>query len=207
MSRTAIDVSALPTSGFDTRAPIWWGNLWMIVIESTMFAIVVASYFYLRQNFPEWPPPRTEPPSILHPSPDLAVGTGVVVALLASCLPMAWADRSARRHDERGVLAGLGMAVLLGVVALALRFLEFRGLHVRWDSNAYGSIVWTALGFHVLHIMSSTIETALLEVWIFVHGMDDRHSVDTTVNAFYWYWMAGVWIPIYAILYFVPRLQ
>ena len=32
MSRTAIDVSALPTSGFDTRAPIWWGNLWMIVI-------------------------------------------------------------------------------------------------------------------------------------------------------------------------------
>ena len=59
-SHAVVDVSALPSHGFDTHAPLWWGNLMMIVIESTMMALVAATYFYLQQNFDVWPPPRAE---------------------------------------------------------------------------------------------------------------------------------------------------
>ena len=34
------------------------------------------------------------------------------------------------------------MAVLLGIVAITLRFFEFDALHFRWNDNAYASAAW-----------------------------------------------------------------
>jgi len=45
--------------------------------------------------------------------------------------------------------------VLCNVFAIAfivVRAYEFGTLHCRWDTNAYGSIVWTLLGFHTTHL-------------------------------------------------------
>ena len=42
----------------DARAPMWWGNLLLIFIETMTMGLLVASYFYIRRNFWEWPPPR-----------------------------------------------------------------------------------------------------------------------------------------------------
>ena len=52
-----IDVSDLPEGTIDSRALIWWGNAWMCVIESTMFALLIGSYYYIRANQAVWPPP------------------------------------------------------------------------------------------------------------------------------------------------------
>ena len=51
-----IDVSGLPNFGWDERSPVWWGNALLMFIESTTVAILLATYFYLRQNVHEWPP-------------------------------------------------------------------------------------------------------------------------------------------------------
>ena len=56
-TRTIVDVSELPHHEFDTYDPVWWGNNLLLAIESSMFAILIATYFYLRQNFSLWPPP------------------------------------------------------------------------------------------------------------------------------------------------------
>ena len=37
-------------------------------------------------------------------------------------------------------------------VALAIRGYEFANLNVRWDANAYGSILWVILGLHTTHL-------------------------------------------------------
>src|SRR5207248_1070724 len=55
-----LDVSDLPESGWDSNDPVWWGNLLAILIETTTIALLIASYFYLRRNFDEWPPPRID---------------------------------------------------------------------------------------------------------------------------------------------------
>ena len=40
-----------------------------------MFALLVATYFYLRQNFPQWPPPLAQLTGPLNPLPDLDFGS------------------------------------------------------------------------------------------------------------------------------------
>jgi heme/copper-type cytochrome/quinol oxidase subunit 3 len=36
--------------------------------------------------------------------------------------------------------------------------------------------------------------------------MDDKHARDIRIGAIYWYWIAAIWIPLYVIIYFGPRM-
>src|SRR5579883_3292651 len=97
-SRPALDVSKLPSVTFDVRAPIWWGNTLLLLIETTMFGITVSTYFSLRQNFKQWPPPLAgQPFSLRAPLPQLLYGSINMALLLVSLIPMVWFDRAARR--------------------------------------------------------------------------------------------------------------
>ena len=105
--RPVIDVSELPHHGFDTLDPVWWGNNFLLAIETSMFAITIATYFYLRQNFSQWPPPLAQMTGPLKPLPDLAFGTANTILLLASCVPMILVDIAARRGERSRAQRGL----------------------------------------------------------------------------------------------------
>jgi heme/copper-type cytochrome/quinol oxidase subunit 3 len=91
------------------------------------------------------------------------------------------------------------------VTALVLRSFEFAAVYFRWDSNAYGSIVWFLLGMHMMHLAILTTEAVLMAVWIFTREYDMKHRVDIVTLAVYWYWVVGIWLLIYAVVYFTPR--
>jgi hypothetical protein len=38
------------------------------------------------------------------------------------------------------------------------------------------------------------------------HGYESKRFVDVSENCFYWYFVVLSWIPIYAVLYWSPRL-
>lgn len=205
--RPVIDVSELPTGAFDARSPLWWGNLWLLAIETTMFAILVASYFYLRMNFPEWPPPQVNrDPVLYNTNPDLGAATANLLLLAIGCIPMRWIDRAARRKNQRSVQVGLLICVAVGIGTIVLRSFEFSAVHFRWNDNAYASAVWTLLGTHLLHLVVMTAECIALATFAFRCPLDDSHALDVTVTAVYWYWVAGIWLPLYGIVYFAPRL-
>jgi cytochrome c oxidase subunit III len=206
--QTTLDVSGLPKHTFDTRSQLWWGNLWLLCIETTMFGLVVAAYFYFRQNFVQWPPPHSDaPPYLLDPEPRLLVPTVNLFVMLLSVVPMAWADVAARRLDRRDVKIGLLLMMAFGAASIVLRFYEFRSLVWKWDSNAYGSITWTILGLHLMHLFVGTLEDFFLATWVFARPLDETHAVDVTVTAVYWYWIVGTWVLLYAIVYWGPRLM
>ena len=48
----------------------------------------------------------------------------------------------------------LGIGLLFGAAFLVVRAFEFAGLNVRWDSNAYGSVVWLLLSGVALRTMA-----------------------------------------------------
>ena len=204
-TRPIIDVSQLPHHEFDTYDPVWWGNNFLLAIETSMFAITIATYFYLRQNFSQWPPPLAQLTASLRPLPDLGFGTANTVLLVISCIPAVLVDTAARRGYRRRAQLALVICLLCGVGAIVLRAFEFSAVRFRWDSNAYGSIVWFMLGMHMLHLITLTCETLLLTVWSFVREFDMKHRVDMVTLAVYWYWVVAIWLLLYTIIYFTPR--
>jgi len=204
MNTAVIDVSKLPPHVEDHTSPIWWGNTLLLFIETTMFALLVGSYFYLRMNFTSWPPVRSDV-GLYQTNPDLGFATANLVVLIASCIPMYIVDRACLRLDLRVVRLGMAMMVVIGLITIALRFFEFSGLKFRWDDNAYAAILWTILGMHLLHLITGTAENLLMAAWAWFKGLDIQHARDVRVGAVYWYWIAGIWIPLYAIVYFAPH--
>ena len=52
-----LDVSSLPAYDISNKAPLWWGQLLMCLIEASLLLLLVAMYFYVRLSVDMWPPP------------------------------------------------------------------------------------------------------------------------------------------------------
>jgi cytochrome c oxidase subunit III len=206
-ARPVIDVSRLPDSALDHRALIWWGNLLLLGIETTMFALLLGAYFYVQHNFQSWPPVHVDGPlGRYHSVPALGIPLVSLGVLFVTLAPMIWADRACLRREQTSVALALVIFIVLAAGCIALRFLEFRALHFRWDDNAYASIVWTILGMHLLHLFVGTLEMVIMLVWILRRGLDDKHARDVRVTAAYWYWVVGVWVVLFSVVFLGPRV-
>jgi cytochrome c oxidase subunit 3 len=193
------DLSQLPTCAFGSRTLTWWGTLGFMALEGTGFALAVGSYLYLMTLAPKWP--------LNAAQPDYWPGTIVTVLLLVSVPLNKLVARWAHRQDMRKVRWGLVGMTLLGIAPLVVRCYEFPALLVRWDSNAYGSITWFLLGLHTTHLLTDLGDTVVLTALMFTrHGTNGRRFSDVSDNAFYWDFVVLTWLPIYFVLYWLPRL-
>jgi cytochrome c oxidase subunit 3 len=195
----ALDVSHLPTSAFGHKEPLWWGVMLAIVIESTAFALAWATYLYLRMQEATWPPWRWS-------APDLLIGSISTVVILATWAPMFLMSKAAKQMNQARIRTLLIIFFVLCAIACGARVWEYSALQVKWDSNAYGSIVWALLTIHTVHLVSSIAETGILAAYLFVRPMDPKHALDVEVSALYWYFVVGSWIPNYILLYLGPHI-
>jgi cytochrome c oxidase subunit 3 len=200
-TRPVPDRAPHPDRGFGHHAPIWWGNTFVLLVEGAAFAVLVVTYFYLWLNFDTWPPTATL-------VPDLGISTINLVVLVVSILPM-WhvANLALRRAKPRVLGAWLLVCVLFGFAAAILRLMEFKSVHTRWDSNAYGSIVWAILAVHFAHILAATLETLAIGTLMLRGPVEEKHFTDITVNAVYWYFVALSWVAFYVIVFLAPRVM
>lgn len=199
--RAALDVSDLPAHAYGSRAPLWWGNLLLLVIEGTMFALAIASYFYLRKNFAHWPPPPTPYPDVLLPTINLVI---ILISLAPAIRVHILAVNEGSQLQIQFVLL---IEIAFIIAALVLRFYEFAALHCFWNSHAYGSITWALLGLHLLHLVASVSESVLLLVWTLTHTLDKKHRLDLSLLAIYWYFVVASWVIIYAVVFISPRVM
>jgi heme/copper-type cytochrome/quinol oxidase subunit 3 len=207
MIRNTLDVSDLPDNAYDSRSPLWWGNLLMMFIETATVILILTMYYYCRRNYETWPPPKTTPlPSMVRPLPDLFWGTCNMVLLVLSCLPMYLTDMAARKQQQLRVVIGLGLMILLSGISLWIRCYEFPATHFSWGDNTYASLVWVILGLHWLYILAGALEFLVMWAWLLVHKIDPKHGLDITLAGGYWYWVAGTWLLLYFTVYFAPRL-
>jgi heme/copper-type cytochrome/quinol oxidase subunit 3 len=193
----ALDVRSIPSFGFGHRSLMWWGTLGLIAIESTLFALTVLTYFYLRSHADTWPP--TEGP------PALRWGTLNTALIVLSYWPAHQAKQAAERIDLPRVRLWITLSTAASVLILLVRGLELTALNCRWDSSAYGSVVWMLMGLHTLHLVTDAYDTAVLNVLMFTGPIEGKRFVDVSENAFYWFFVVFSWLPIYAVLYWGPR--
>ena len=194
----ALDVAELPSYGFGHRSLMWWGNAGMIAIEGVAFGFMIVIYFYLRSIARTWPDDGN--------IPDLLWGTVNLGLIILSALPNWYAGKAALNRDAVKVRWGLIVLSLFGAGLVAVRWLEFSSLNVRWDDGAYGSVLWVLLGIHSFNLITDFFDTIVLAAVMFAKPLEGKRFVDIAENCGYWWFVVLTWIPIYAVVYWAERL-
>jgi cytochrome c oxidase subunit 3 len=194
------DVSGLPTHKFGTSSLTWWGIVGFMVIEGVAFGLVFATYFFLMGHEQGWPPEGRLPPSLVP-------GTLFTILMLLSEIPNTRIKQAAREEDIATVRALMPVIVVVGIVLFVIRGFEFDSLNVLWTDNAYGSVIWALLVLHTTHLVTDWFDTLVL--WLLVRtplGFEGRRFEDVDENSMYWRYVWLLWLPIYLMIYWVPRI-
>jgi heme/copper-type cytochrome/quinol oxidase subunit 3 len=193
------DMAELPTHAFGPTSLTWWGIIGFMLIEGTAFALTFAAYFFLMSQEQGWPPEGFNPPGWV-------AGTLFTVLVLASEIPNTMIKKAAESYDTDKVRGLMRWMILIGAVLLIIRVFEFNSLNVLWTDNAYGSIQWALLVLHTTHILTDWVDTIVLERLMQTPlGYEPRRLVDVDENSLYWRFVWLSWLPIYLMLYWIPR--
>lgn len=194
-----VDVSGLPPYAISSQSPLFWGQAMLCVIEGSMFFILIATYFYLRLGVDVWPPPGVQ-------SPDLSPATLALIPLIASAAGSYWASEAAKKGNRRGMIVGLSTNLLLAIVFLLIRAFEWNNLNFTWKSDVHGSIVWAILFLHTYDVIADLIMTAVLIVILAIGKYGEKQRIGVHVDSVIWYFLVGIWIPLYAVIYWGPHI-
>jgi cytochrome c oxidase subunit 3 len=194
------DVADLPTHKFGPSSLTWWGIIGFMVIEGGFFMLAFAAYFFLMGHEQGWPPEGRQAPNLLF-------GTLFTIVILLSEIPNTAIKKAAHKRDVPAIRALMPVIVAIGAVLLVIRGFEFNSLNCRWTDDAHSSIIWALLFLHTTHLLTDWGDTVVLGALMFTPvSYEGRRWVDVDENALYWRYVWLLWIPIYLMIYWVPRL-
>ena len=146
----------------------------------------------------------------------LAINTAV---LLVSSVTMEWARRKAAMQAALapvklipGISLGneksfpwLGMTALLGIGFLAGQWLAWGELHARGvfvDTNPNSSFVFLLTIAHAVHLGGGMIALLWAASASLLHKPVEARRIVVDITAWYWHFMAVLWIYVFALLGF-----
>ena len=165
------------------RSNGWWGMLLFVATEATLFGAIFGTYYYLRFTNAQWPP-RGVPP------PDVTLPLVLAFLLAATAVPMAIAVRATRDGALSRARLALAVAVAVQAGFFAMQISLFHDDLDRFSprNSAYGSIYFTVLGAHLVHVAAGL----LLVAWLLgklTRGLTGYRIAATEAIAFYWYFV------------------
>jgi cytochrome c oxidase subunit III len=167
-----------------------WGVLLVIATELTLFASLIATYFYLRFKNPAWPPGGVPKPEVALP----LIFTGMLVA---SSIPMSAAVRAAKAARARLAWWLLAAATAIQAPYLGLQINLFVDDYHKFTpaDSAYGSIYFGMVGVHHAHVAVGLA----LDAWLLgrlLGGLTSYRLLALRVVAFYWYFVAAIGVAV-----------
>lgn len=200
---TRIPEDSLPEHSHGTRSFGWWGMVWLIATEATLFAALFATYFYLRfRSGPVWPPAGIEDPKL-----ELPIIMSVI--LLSTTLPVHIAETAIKKGKQGPLKVGLAVAFVLGALFLGLT------LGVEWpeklrhftpQTNAYGSLYFTITGFHAMHLIGGLAFSGWTQVRAWKGAFTSEKHATVQNFAMYWHFVDVVWVFVFLTIYLSPHL-
>ena len=195
----SIRFETLPKQTSGSSAPGWWGMILLLATEFTLFASLIASYFYLRSGQPVWPPDGTK-------LPDLPIPLAMTGVLILSSVPMFWATHGIRKGNQTALRFGLLLSFLLGATFIALQVWEYSREDSVFARNSYGSLFYTITSFHGAHVVVGLLFSLLVQIWAGMGVYSARRYAAVTNFALYWHFVDVVWLAVFTSLYITPRL-
>lgn len=203
MNVPPVDVSGWIRFHSDRNHPFWWGILGLIAIEVTVIATFLTGFFYLwivnvKERGTGWPPGGTDPLPLVYPTID-------VLLLVLCSVGMYYGGIGVQRGRNRVFVWWVVVTCIASLLVAFLRFLQFKELGFTWRKNTYASFVWVLTGFHLFHVVSALLGTAVIG-WLAAKGYyTEQRRLGVQVDTIYWYFVSAIWVPIYVVLYWAPR--
>jgi cytochrome c oxidase subunit 3 len=193
----------LPDQEADVRpgkSTAWWGMAVLIMTEATIFATLLASYFYLQAASKEWPLGGIE-------APELSKISVMTVILLGSSGPMLYAEHSIKKGNVRGLKVGLITVILMGFTFFLYQLYEYQELTFGIRDNAYASIFYTTISLHGSHVVGGLIMIAVVVIKAFQGKITAKRHVTVQVVAMYWHFVDVVWVFVFSSLYLSAHIK
>jgi heme/copper-type cytochrome/quinol oxidase subunit 3 len=132
----------------------------------------------------------------------------VLIASMLLSLPFVWwIDKAAKRFDLRAMRVWLPVAALVCTAFAVMLIVELAtSLHVKWNSNAYGSAVWLVLGAQGTLLLIEAAETIGFALAFWLAPIERKHFSDVADAMFYWAFMVGAGLVSYVLVFLLPRL-
>ena len=178
----------------------WWGMAMLILTEAMVFVVLLAGYFFLRAASHEWPLADIEAPPL-----ELALPMSFV--LWGSSIPIFWAEAAIRNGKQRPFKIGLMISFLMGLTFLLYTLYDFEELHFGWRDNAYGSIYYTIVGLHALHVFIGLGMNVVVQLKAHMGRYDRGRHASAEVFFLYWHFVDVVWLLVFPALFVSPHIH
>ena len=192
----------LPHVASGPRSLSWWGMVLLIATEATLFALLIASYWYLRfRAGPVWPPQGIEKPA-------LGLPIGMSIILWSSSIPAHIADKGIQKGSQARLRWGLFVSFLLGLTFLLLQVVkEYPDALTKHppSSGAYGTLFFALTGLHGLHVFVGLMISLWIQIRAWQGAFDEHRHVSVQNFAMYWHFVDTVWVFVLATIYLSPH--
>jgi cytochrome c oxidase subunit I+III len=175
---------------------------WLFIgSEAVFFASLFYTYIHLRMRTGMWPP---------EGMPALEAGLPAIntVILLTSGLFAHWGYTGLVKRRRGRFTFGVGAAVVLGAVFIALQGVEWSRAGFGLSDGVLGSVFFTLTGFHGAHVTAGVILLVIAGVrarrgnW---KGEATNAEVGLVESGtYYWHFVDAVWIILFLLIYVWP---
>ena len=175
------------------------GIVFLIVTESTLFAIFVAAYLvYVGRSL-------TGP----YPKDVLEIPIVATICLLSSSLTVYFAEHALHQNQIARFKLWLAATIVLGLEFLISTGLEWRKLifedHLTISTNLFGSTFYSLVGLHASHvIVGLTFLLLVLAVSLLGFPIETQFR-RVKFLSWYWHFVDGIWVIVFTVVYIIGR--
>nr|UTN43022.1 cytochrome c oxidase subunit 3 [Chelopistes texanus] len=185
---------------FKTQKGLYLGFLMFIASEVMFFFSFFFAFFFSALN-PDislgliWPPIGVEPMSYL------GVPLLNTIILLSSGVSVTWAHHSLLDGVKNQTFNGLLATVICGMVFMYFQILEYFECSFTIADSVFGSIFFSATGFHGLHVTIGVLFLLIAMIRTKKLHLTPNHHIGFEVSAWYWHFVDVVWLFLFVSIY------
>jgi len=172
----------------------------LVMTEAMIFAGLLSAYFFTRSVSPRWPQGGIRPP-------ELGAIVPFTVVLLASSVPIVWAEAGIERGRVSRLRAGMAASWVMGAAFLANQVVEYHALGFGIRDNAYASLFYGITGLHGIHVAVGLAMSLVVQAKAWLGRLSARRHLTFQVFAIYWHFVDGVWVFVFSSLYLSAHLR
>lgn len=121
--------------------------------------------------------------------------------LLLSGTTVTWAHHALLEKNQKELITGLTLTVILGVSFSVLQAVEYSHAPFAFKDGVYPSLFFLLTGFHGLHVIIGTIFLYVCLVRAKRGQFSEKHHLGFEFAAWYWHFVDVVWLFLFVFVY------